>query len=222
MMHHFSFLSYFTIRRKNMYQLPKLSYLFQDLEPYIDTHTMGLHYHKHHQNYLNQLTSVLEKHHFDYRYPLYELIYHINEFPLSSQEDLLFALGGVLNHNLYWKSIGPKMGQKPSGLFQKTLDKTFGSYDQFWDLFKKKALQLKGSGYTFLVLKKNGKLDIINTMNQETPLLFGDVPLFTVDMWEHAYYLNYQNDKSKYLDNFKEIADFKNASEIFNQIMKSI
>ncbi|MBQ9834244.1 MAG: Fe-Mn family superoxide dismutase [Bacilli bacterium] len=102
----------------------------------------------------------------------------------------------------------------------KQINKTYGSYEVFWDEFKQKALSLKGSGYTFLVLKENSKLDIINTKNQDTPLSLGYIPLFTIDLWEHAYYLNYENDKVKYIDNFEDIADFTYASNLYNNITK--
>lgn len=203
-----------------MYQLPKLPYLYQDLEPFIDTHTMGLHYHKHHQNYLNQLNKVLMANNYDYRYSLNELLYHIDEFPISSRDDILFNLGGVINHNLYFSGISSRCGRKPIGKLANHIDKTFGSYEQLWKKLKENALRLKGSGYTFLVLNKDGQLGIINFSNQELPLSFGYMPLFNIDMWEHAYYLNYENDKAKYLDNLEKIADFTNASKIFNSIIK--
>lgn len=203
-----------------MYQLPKLPYLYQDLEPYINTHTMGLHYNKHEQNYLNKLNELLIKNNYDYRYSLEELLYHIDEFPESNREDILFNLGGVLNHNLYWKGMNPKQGQKPTGKLKNHIERIYGTYEQFWKQLKEKALQLKGSGYTFLVLKRDGLLDIINVKNQETPLSYGYIPLFTIDMWEHAYYLNYENEKAKYLDNFQIISDFTNASNIYNSLIR--
>lgn len=199
-----------------MYKLPKLPYLFQDLEPYIDTHTMGLHYHKHEQNYLNKLNELLAKNNYEYNYTLEELLYNLDKFPNEDKEDILFNLGGVLNHNLYWKGISTKSDKKPIGRLKKEIDKTFGSYENLWLKLKEKALKLKGSGYTFLVLKNNMELDIINLPNQETPLSNGHIPLFTIDMWEHAYYLNYENEKAKYLDNFEKIADFKNASLLYD------
>lgn len=202
-----------------MYKLPILPYLFQDLEPYIDTHTMGLHYHKHEQNYLNKLNLLLAKNHYDYRYSLEELVYHITEFKTQDQKNILFNLGGVLNHNLYWKGINPNHRNKPMGKLKEYIELTFGDYDQFWNRIKDKALELKGSGYTFLVITDDGDLDIINMSNQDIPLLNGYIPIFNIDMWEHAYYLNYQNDKEKYLENFKIIADFTNASNIFNSII---
>lgn len=203
-----------------MYQLLELPYLYQDLEPFIDTHTIGLHYHKHYQNYLNQLNMLLVKNNYDYRYNLEELVEHINEFPISDQDSILYNLGGVLNHNLYFKSMSPSNRQKPNGLLMNYINKKYGSYDKFWDEFKSMALKIRGSGYTFLVLKKDGELTIMNVSNQETPLSFGYVPLFNIDIWEHAYYLNYKNNKSEYCDNFKLVADFSNANKIFNSIIK--
>lgn len=197
-----------------MYQLPVLPYLYQDLEPFIDTHTMGLHYHKHEQTYLNNLNKILEKNNYKYSYDLNELIFHIEDFPLEDRENLLFNLGGVLNHNIYWKSMNNKK-TLPGGKLKEQMEKQYGSYDEFWNKFKETALLLKGSGYTFLV-KSNNNLEIINFFNQDSPLLYGYIPLFNIDLWEHAYYLNYENDKSKYIDNFKEIADFSNATEIYN------
>lgn len=202
-----------------MYQLSKLSYLYQDLEPYIDTHTVALHYNKHYQNYLNKLNTLLEENNYDYRYKLDELSFHIDEFSPTSREDILFNLGGVLNHDLYWKSMSPNKGQKPTGELKKHLERTFGSYEQFWKHFKDMALKLKGSGYTFLVLQIDGELDIINFANQDLPILYGYLPLFNIDMWEHAYYINYENNKEEYIDNFEKIADFRNASKIFNNVI---
>ena len=198
-----------------MYQLPSLSYLYQDLEPFIDTHTMGLHYHKHEQTYLNNLNNLLNKNNYDYKYDLNELIYHIEEFPLEDRENILFNLGGVLNHNIYWKSMNNN-GTLPSGKLKEQIDKQYGNYDEFWKEIKENALKLKGSGYTFLVMSNN-ELEIINFFNQDSPLLYGYIPLFNIDLWEHAYYINYESDRSKHIDNFKEIADFSYASEIYNK-----
>lgn len=202
-----------------MYSLPKLPYLYQDLEPYIDTHTLGLHYNIHTKNYLNKLNELLNENKYDYRYNLNELIYHLDEFKPSIREDILYNLGGVLNHILYFNSMSPKI-KKPFGNLELAINKEFGSFNKFYELFKQSALNIKGSGYTFLVLNYNGKLAIINLPNQQTPLSINCIPLFTIDMWEHAYYLNYKPDKAKYLDNFKIISDFTYASQIYNSILK--
>ena len=203
-----------------MYELPTLPYLYQDLEPFIDTHTMGLHHDKHQRNYLKQLNELLKKNNYNYQYNMNELVYHIDEFPLEDRGNILFNLGGVLNHNLYWKSMSPYNRQKPLGKLKESIDKKYGSYEKFWDTLKQKALILKGSGYVFLVIKDYGELDIINMPNQDTPLSLGFIPLFNIDLWEHAYYINYENDKSRYIDNFKQIADFTNANKIFNNVIK--
>jgi len=202
-----------------MYKLPKLPFLYQDLEPFIDTHTMALHHQKHEQNYFNNLNKILVKNNYDFQYTIDELIYHVHEFSPTDQKDILFNLGGVLNHELYWKSMNENNHQKPSGFLKTQIDKTFGSYEKFWDLIKNKALELKGSGYTFLVLKTDGNLDVINMMNQETPLLFGYIPLFNIDLWEHAYYINYENDRARYVENFKNIVDFTYASKVYNSLI---
>lgn len=203
-----------------MYRKIKLPYLFQDLEPFIDTHTVGLHYHKHYQNYLNKLNELLIKNNYNYRYKLEELFYHINEFNMEDREDILFNLGGVINHNIYFLSIGSENREKPLGKLLECIENKYGGYDDFFDIFKEMASRLKGSGYTYLVLKKSGELDIVNLANQDIPMSLGYIPLFNIDMWEHAYYINYENDKSKYIDNFKMIADFSNANKIFNSIIK--
>lgn len=203
-----------------MYKKINLSYLFQDLEPFIDIHTLGLHYYKHYQNYLNKLNGLLVKNNYNYRYKLEELFFHINEFNVDDREDILFNLGGVINHNVYFLSMSYKNREKPLGMLLEYIDRKYGSYDNFVDSFKSKALELKGSGYTYLVIKKNGELEIINLSNQDLPMSLGYIPLFNIDMWEHAYYINYENDKSKYVDNFMMIADFSNANKIFNSIFE--
>lgn len=200
-----------------MYQLSMLPYSFQDLEPFIDTHTMGLHYHKHEMTYLNNLNNLLRKYNYNYIYNLNDLVYHINEFNDEDKPNILFNLGGVLNHELYWKSMN-KNSNLPRGKLKNKIDSQYGDFNNFWNEFKKMALSLKGSGYTFLVLRKDGNLEILNFHNQDIPLLYGYVPLFNIDLWEHAYYLNYENDKSKYIDNFREIVDFTNAGFLYDNM----
>ena len=122
-----------------------LPYLYQDLEPYFDTHTMGLHYHKHQQTYLNNLNNILKKDDYDYRYNLIELLYHVNEFPREDRENILFNAGGVINHDLYWKSMNSK-SYLPTGKLDIQINKQYGNYDNFWAKIKEVALTLKGSG----------------------------------------------------------------------------
>lgn len=198
-----------------MYHLEPLSFLFQDVEPFIDIHTMALHYLKHQKNYLNQLNQLLVKRHFSFSYPVEQIYQHLDEFDSQDKNDLLFYLGGVVNHNLYWQSINPIKKELPNASLMKAIEQEFGSYYAFKEKFLQYALELKGSGYVFLVKTKEGKLSLQTMMNQDSPLLFGNVPLFCIDMWEHAYYLNYKNNKQEYIDNFFELANFSYANRNF-------
>lgn len=198
-----------------MYKLEKLPYKYYSLEPYIDTHTLALHHQKYQKIYLKKLNELLAKNNYNYQYPLEELPKYIQNFNIKSQEEILFNLGGVINHNLYFNSISQK--KEPPNIFLKVkIMNKYGDYEIFKEEFKKKALSLKGSGYTFLVLKDND-LDIINLENQETPYTYNYIPLICLDMWEHAYYINYENKKELYIDNFFEIIDFKKANSYFEQ-----
>ena len=147
------------------------------------------------------------------------MFYHIGKFNEEDQKDILYNLGGVLNHNLYFRSMSSKR-VLPSGRLKNDIENKYESLNKFFLEFKNKALELKGSGYTFLVVTGDGKLDIINLSNQELPQSFGFIPLFNMDMWEHAYYLNYKNEKGNYIDNFLMIADFTNANRIYNSMME--
>lgn len=196
-----------------LYKLEKLNYPYDSLEPFIDTHTLGLHHMKHEANYVKRLNELLEEVGYNYKYDLVELNYHIAEFPKEKQKDILFNLGGVINHLIYFASMSPK--KEEANIFLKTkINADFGSFKEFLEQFKKSALTLKGSGYTFLVIDHN-KLKIVNLKNQDNPYYYNYIPLVGIDMWEHAYYLNYENKKYLYIDNFLEVMDFKAANELF-------
>lgn len=195
-----------------MYKLNKLPYDYDELEPYIDTHTLGLHYNKHQQNYLNKLNKILIKNNYDFKYSLEELSNHIMDFNILDREDILFNLGGVVNHNLYFSSMSPNK-YMPNIILNNMIIEKYGSYDNFKKDFKNKALSIKGSGYTYLVIKGND-LDIINLYNQDNPYYHNLIPLIGLDMWEHAYYINYNNNKDLYIDNFFDVIDFSNANNI--------
>ena len=197
-----------------MYKLEKLPYEYDELEPFIDTHTLGLHKNKHQANYLNKLNDLLKKNNYDYHYPLNELPKHLNEFKKSDQENILFNLGGVINHNLYFSSMNPNK-VLPNNNLQELINKKYSSYENFKKIFKESALSIKGSGYTYLVLNNSNDLEIVNLINQDNPYNYNYIPLISLDMWEHAYYLNYENKKDLYIDNFFEVIDFSMANKIF-------
>ena len=199
-----------------MYKLESLPFKYQDLEPYIDTHTMGLHHNKHQANYLKNLNNLLKKNNYNFSYPIEELYLHLDEIKEEDKNDVLFNWGGVINHNLYWQSINPKDREVPIGNLLDKIIQKYGNLNNFKETFINTALKLKGSGYTFLVKTPTNDIDIINISNQDSPLLLGYKPLFNVDMWEHAYYLNYKNNKKDYLDNFFEISNFYYANKVMN------
>lgn len=196
-----------------MYELDKLPYSYDDLEPYIDTHTLGLHKNKHQKRYLDKLNELLIKNNYDFKYSLEELPKHINEFKEIDRDEILFNLGGVINHNIYFNSMSSNK-ELPNSLLMFHIKNSFGSYDEFKIKFKESALAIKGSGYTFLVIDKNN-LKIVNLSNQDNPYNYNYIPLIGLDMWEHAYYLNYKNLKDIYIDNFFQVIDFKYANKIF-------
>lgn len=203
-----------------MYKIIKLPYDYDALEPFIDTHTLGLHYQKHHKSYLKKLNDLLVKNNYDFKYPMELLSYHIDEFPATDQEDILFNLGGVLNHNIYFHSMSDRNEMPVSELESKILN-TFGSLDNFKKLFKESALKVKGSGYTYLAMNRNNELVIVNMINQDCPYFHELIPLLCVDVWEHAYYINYENKRDLYIDNFFEIMDFKFANKVYSTIINN-
>lgn len=196
-----------------MYKNNNLKY--KSLEPYIDDSTLNLHYNKHYLNYLNNLNSILDNVSYDYKYNLEELINNLDEFDVNLRGDILFNAGGVLNHQLYFDNMG-LVNSEPTGLLKEAIDKRYGNLNNFIQEFIKSALKLKGSGFTFLVLKEN-ELDIINLPNQETPYIYNMVPLIALDMWEHSYYLKYQNNKEQYIKNFFSIIDFKEVEKRYEK-----
>lgn len=193
---------------------------YNSLEPYIDDKTLDLHYNKHYQKYLDNLNKVLKSNNYDYQYSLKELVNNLELFDSKTRGEILYNAGGVLNHALYFEILNVDGKKEPSGALKQAIDKKYGSYDNFVSEFLNSANQLKGSGFTFLVLK-NGDLDIVNLSNQETPYMYGMIPLIALDMWEHAYYLKYQNNKEQYAKNFFSIIDFNIVEDIYEKENKA-
>lgn len=185
----------------------KLSYAFDALEPHVDAKTMEIHYSKHHATYLNNLNAAVEKHPELFQKSLESLLSNLDSIP----EDIRLAVrnngGGVFNHNFYFEAMGPK-GGSPKGKLAEAIEKTFGSFDSFKKEIEKAGLGRFGSGFAWLCKKPDGSLVITSTPNQDTPLAEGLKPLFTVDVWEHAYYLNYQNRRADYLTAFWNVVDW--------------
>ncbi len=203
-----------------MYQMIPLPYDYDALEPYIDTKTVGLHYEKHYGTYLNKLNSLLQKNDYKMEYSKEELVTHLDMFPLGDRDDILYYLGGVLNHELYFYNMNPKKQNQPVGALKSAIEMQYGSYENFKQQFLETAAFLVGSGYTFLVLNDQNKLEIINLSNQDTPYTYGLIPLIAMDIWEHAYYLNYYNERDRYMKNFFEIIDFEYINQLYEKAIQ--
>lgn len=197
-----------------MYILETLPYEYDALEPIISATTVNIHYNRHHKNYLDKLNSILNSIGYDFKDSIENIVINIDKFPIEYRGDILFNAGGVINHNLYWKSMN-KPPRLPQGKLLDKINSTYGSYNGFKTEFIATAKKLVGSGYTFLVLDKNKNLKIINTSNQESPYSYNFIPLLTIDLWEHAYYLDYQNKREDYINNFFSIINFESAEKIY-------
>ena len=195
-----------------------LPYPYNALEPDIWAEIVDIHYNKHYLNYLNKLNEALNKSDYDYAYSLEEIPKHIEEFPLPNRGDILYNAGGVLNHDLYFKSMN-KNKSNPKGNLLNKINAQYGNFESFRKDFMDRARHLVGSGYTFLVSNDKGDLLIVNMINQETPISYNLIPLFTIDLWEHAYYLEYKNDRDSYIENFWNKANFDYANNKYNEII---
>jgi Fe-Mn family superoxide dismutase len=189
------------------FELPKLPYAVDALEPYIDAQTMTIHHDKHHQAYVTNLNAAIEKHPELAGKSLEDLLLDLNSVP----EDIRTAVrnngGGTWNHNMFWEIMGPKAGGAPQGELARAVDTAFGSFDAFKAEMEKAAMGRFGSGWAWLVKKGNG-LAIVSTANQDNPMSEGMTPVMGVDVWEHAYYLKYQNRRAEYLTNWWNVVNW--------------
>jgi Fe-Mn family superoxide dismutase len=199
------------------YELPKLPYAYDALEPYIDAKTMEIHHAKHHQAYVNNLNAALEKHLEIADKPLEELLASLDAVP----EDIRIAIknhgGGHFNHSFFWTVMGPRAGGEPTGKIGEAIAKTFGGFANFKETFTKTAIGTFGSGWAWLVSDKDGKLTIVSTPNQESPVSKGQKPILTLDVWEHAYYLKYQTKRPDYIEAWWNVVDWKAVEAIFQK-----
>lgn len=181
-----------------MHTLPKLAYSYDALEPHLDATTMEIHHTKHHQAYIDKLNAALEPYEDLQTLTVEDLLAQIDQVPQNIATAVRNHGGGHANHSLFWTLLSPKSNQKPTGKIQTDIDHTFGSIDKFMQQFTQSALGHFGSGWAWLVLEQ-GSLHICTTPNQDTPLMHGNTPLLGLDVWEHAYYLKYQNRRADYI-----------------------
>lgn len=195
------------------FTLKPLPYAYDSLEPYIDERTVTIHHDKHQQTYVDNLNKTLENHEKLQSKCLEDILKHIDKVPKEIRQAVINNGGGVFNHEFYFDGMGPNKGLEPSGKLKESMDCAFGSFEDFKKKLIAAGLGQFGSGYGWLVLNKKGKLEILSTLNQDCPLSNEQIPLLNVDVWEHAYYLKYQNKRVDYLNNFFEVINWDIVSE---------
>lgn len=198
------------------YKLPELSYAFDALEPVVDTKTMNIHYSKHHQGYTNNLNAALEKFPEVAKTDVVELIKDLNLVPEEIRGAVRNNGGGYLNHTLFWEVMTPNGAKAPKGELLSAIEATFGSFEEFKEKFSTAATTRFGSGWAWLAVDSNKKLVVLSTPNQDSPLSDGLTPILGLDVWEHAYYLNYQNRRPDYISAWWDVVNWDVVTEKYN------
>ena len=191
-----------------------LPYAYDAMEPYIDQKTMELHHDQHLQTYINNLNNLLKDYPLLQQYSLEQLLYYQYMLPVKVRTDILRNAGGVYNHRLYFEELRNPAVKQPVGKLELKVQQTFGDYETFQKQFKEAALSVFGSGYAWLVWNGNA-LSIMSTANQETPVDVGLYPIFTIDVWEHAYYLKHYNLRTDYIDDWFQVNCWQQAENRF-------
>jgi Fe-Mn family superoxide dismutase len=199
------------------FTLPPLPYAYDALEPHIDEQTMRLHHDKHHQAYVNNANAALEKAPELQQKSVEELLRDINAVPEAVRTALRNNAGGHANHTLFWEIMRPGGAAQPGGGLAKAIDQTFGGLDRFKEEFGKAALGRFGSGWAWLLLGRDGALAIESTANQDSPLMDGKTPLLGCDVWEHAYYLKYQNRRPDYVSAWWNVVNWDEVAKRYEQ-----
>ena len=202
------------------FEVPPLPYDYGALEPHIDARTMEIHHTKHHQTYVNNLNAALENQPNLQGKSIEELLRDINSVPENIRTAVRNNGGGHANHTMFWEIMAPNAGGQPSGALAEAINSSFGGFDAFKEQFTKAATTRFGSGWAWL-LSNGGRLEIISTANQDSPLMEGRVPILGLDVWEHAYYLKYQNRRPEYINAWWNVVNWNAVAERFNRARQS-
>lgn len=201
------------------FELPKLNYSYDSLEPYIDARTMEIHYTKHHATYVNKLNEALAKHPELMNKVIEDLLKDLDNIPTDIRTTVRNNGGGHYNHTLFWSIMGPNGSRKPVGKLAKDIEKTFGNFDNFKSEFSESALNRFGSGWAWLVTDNYGNLAIMSTPNQDNPIMIGLYPILGIDVWEHAYYLKYQNRRAEYIESWWNVVNWDEVEKRYLNIL---
>ena len=202
------------------YTLPPLAYPYNALEPHIDARTMEIHHTKHHQAYINNVNNAIKGKADLESKSVEELIANINAIPEDIRNVVRNNGGGHSNHTFFWTIIGPHAGGQPKGNVAVAINQAFGSFDAFKEKFAQAATTRFGSGWAWLSVVKEGKLEISSTPNQDSPLMEGKTPILGIDVWEHAYYLHYQNRRPDYIAAFWNVVNWQEVEKRFHAVKK--
>ena len=197
------------------FELPALPYAFNALEPHIDAKTMEIHHDKHHAAYVAGLNAALEGLDGYEGKSVESILAAIKEVPEAKRQAVTNHGGGHANHTLFWNTLGATGGGAPAGDLAAAIDSTFGGFDAFKDQFSNAAKTRFGSGWAWLVVNGAGALEVFSTANQDSPIMDGKTPILGLDVWEHAYYLNYQNRRPDYVAAFWNVVDWAKVAELY-------
>ncbi len=198
------------------YTLPKLTYAYDALEPHVDAETMEIHHTKHHQTYINNANAALEGTQWA-DVPAETLLRDLKSLPADKQGPVRNNVGGHANHTLFWTVMSPNGGGNPIGDVAKAIDAELGGFDKFKDAFTKAALTRFGSGWAWLSVTPDKKIVVESSANQDTPLSDGNTPILGLDVWEHAYYLKYQNRRPEYIGAFFNVVDWNEVERRYQE-----
>ncbi|MCE1116157.1 MULTISPECIES: superoxide dismutase [Pseudomonas] len=199
--------------------LPALPYAYDALEPHIDTQTMEIHHSKHHQTYINNLNAAIEGTEWA-EWPVEQLVGAVKQLPEQLQGAVINQGGGHANHTLFWTVMSPKGGGEPQGEVAKAIDAQLGGFAAFKDAFTKAALSRFGSGWAWLSVTPAKTLVVESSGNQDSPLMHGNTPILGLDVWEHAYYLKYQNRRPEYIGAFYNVVDWAEVERRYLETLK--
>ena len=200
------------------YKLPELGYSFDALEPYIDAKTMEIHYTKHHQTYIDKLNKALENYPDLQGFSLEYLLSNLQTIPQDIRQEVRNQGGGTANHSFFWPLLSKRYAQGPKGRLKELIEKFYGSFEQFKDEFGQAAKGVFGSGWVWLSLDNSEKMIITSTQNQDSPVSQKLRPILGLDVWEHAYYLKYQNKRVDYIDAWWNVVNWSQVEDNFNSI----
>ncbi|MDA3442142.1 superoxide dismutase [Acinetobacter bereziniae] len=201
------------------YSLPQLPYAYDALEPNIDTQTMEIHHTKHHQTYINNINAAIEGTEWE-KLSVEALVSKVNEVPAELKNNVINNAGGHANHSLFWTVMSPQGGGEPSKEIAEAIEKDVGGFEKFKEAFTKAALTRFGSGWAWLSVTPEKKVIVESSANQDSPLMNGNIPVLGLDVWEHAYYLKYQNRRPEYIAAFFNVINWEEVNRRYLEAIK--